>query len=142
MDRLFREFGRAVNDGNGNALAALLAPVAPADDPHRLQNIWNGAGHHDAKAVIKRKIQNNSDALVHSEVQGWTEVYYAYWKALGQILLVQDEQNGRGPVVGRGHFPNQEDAGTLGEKQYGEPAGLFANKHSRRGRGSMRPGRT
>lgn len=99
MDRLFREFGRAVTDGNGNALAATLAPVSPADEPYWLRNIWNGAGHQDAKAVIKRKIQSNTAGLSHSEVQGWTEVFYAFWKAIGQILVVQDGPNNYGPVV-------------------------------------------
>lgn len=101
MDQLFREFGQAMRRFNGNELSVTLSPVAPADDPYRLRNICNGANHHDAKAVIKRKIQNNSDGLGHNEVVGWTEVYYAYWKALGQILLVQDKQNGNsnGPVV-------------------------------------------
>ncbi|CAK7236507.1 COP9 signalosome (CSN) subunit [Sporothrix curviconia] len=98
MDKLFREFGQALGRYNGKELSATLSPVAPADDPYRLRNIWNGAGHHDAKAVIKRKIQNNSDGLAHNEVMGWTEVYYAYWKALGQILLVQDAANDGGPV--------------------------------------------
>ncbi|KAL1912133.1 COP9 signalosome (CSN) subunit [Sporothrix stenoceras] len=100
MDKLFREFGQAMQRYNGKELALTLSPVAPTDDPYRLRNICNGANHHDAKAVIKRKIQNNSDGLNHGEVMGWTEVYYAYWKALGQILLVQDEQNGNssGPV--------------------------------------------
>ncbi|KIH90053.1 COP9 signalosome complex subunit 12 [Sporothrix brasiliensis 5110] len=96
MDKLFREFGQAMQRYNGSELSLTLSPVAPADDPYRLRNICNGANHHDAKAVIKRKIQNNSDGLGHAEVMGWTEVYYAYWKALGQILLVEDEQNGRG----------------------------------------------
>ncbi|CAK7224300.1 COP9 signalosome (CSN) subunit [Sporothrix bragantina] len=98
MDKLFREFGQAHRRYNGKELSTTLSPVAPADDPYRLRNIWNGAGHHDAKAVIKRKIQNNSDGLAHNEVMGWTEVYYAYWKALGQILLVQDASNNNGPV--------------------------------------------
>ncbi|CAK7208237.1 COP9 signalosome (CSN) subunit [Sporothrix eucalyptigena] len=98
MDKLFREFGQAIRTYNGKSLSLTLSPVAPVDDPYRLRNIWNGAGHHDAKAVIKRKIQNNSEALGHSEVMGWSEVYYAYWKSIGQILLVQDAQNGNGPV--------------------------------------------
>ena len=102
MDKLFREFGQAVRRYNGKELSATLCPAAPADDSYRLRNIWNGAGYQDAKTIIKRKIQNNSDGLTHNEVMGWTEVYYAYWKALGQILLVQDAPNGNGPVVSRG----------------------------------------
>ena len=98
MDRLFREFGRAVTEGNGNALAATLAPLSPPDEPYRLRNIWNGAGHHDAKAVIKRKIQSNTTGIPHSEVQGWVEVFYAFWKAIGQVLLVQDGPQTNGPV--------------------------------------------
>lgn len=114
MDKLFREFGQAMQRYNGKELALTLSPVAPADDPYRLRNICNGANHHDAKAVIKRKIQNNSDGLSHGEVMGWTEVYYAYWKALGQILLVQDEQNGNssGPVVSEAQPVRIQNKGT------------------------------
>lgn len=91
MDRLFRDFGKAVHAGDGTALAATLVPEAPLNDPSRLRNIWNGARSHDAKPSIKRKIQNSTDALNHSEVQGWTEVYYAYWKALGEIISLQNQ---------------------------------------------------
>ncbi|CAK7266960.1 COP9 signalosome (CSN) subunit [Sporothrix epigloea] len=98
MDKLFREFGQAIAHCNGNELSATLSSLAPADDPYRLRNIWNGAGQNDARAAIKRKIQSNSDGLAHNEVAGWTEVYYAYWRAIGQILLVQDAPNGNGPA--------------------------------------------
>ncbi|EFX00984.1 cop9 signalosome complex subunit 12 [Grosmannia clavigera kw1407] len=96
MDRLFRDFGKAVDVGDGRALATSLLPVSPSGDPTRLRNIWNGANQHDAKSSIKRKIQNSTDALNNTEVQGWTEVYYAYWKAVGEILLIQEKQEGTG----------------------------------------------
>ncbi len=95
MDQLFREFGRAVDEGNGNALAATLAPVAADDDLYRLWNIWNGAGAHDTKAAIKRKIQHNTDALSHGEVLGWTDVYFAFWQAIGQILAAEGSDSGQ-----------------------------------------------
>ncbi|OAA63718.1 cop9 signalosome complex subunit 12 [Niveomyces insectorum RCEF 264] len=93
MDRLFRDFGQAINDCNGRDLAATLSP---SEDSSRLRNIWNGANHHDARSVIKRKIQNSTDVLNHNEVQGWTEVYHAYWKAIGEILLIEDQGQGKG----------------------------------------------
>lgn len=103
MDRLFRDFGKAVHAGDGTALAATLVPEAPLNDPSRLRNIWNGARSHDAKPSIKRKIQNSTDALNHSEVQGWTEVYYAYWKALGEIISLQNQgRNAEGKQVSQG----------------------------------------
>lgn len=96
MDRLFRDFGKAVDAGDGRTLAATLLPESPSGDPTRLRNIWNGANHHDAKSSIKRRIQNSTDALSNTEVQGWTEVYYAYWKAVGEILLMREKDEGSG----------------------------------------------
>lgn len=99
MDSLFRAFGHAQTAGNGFDLSETLKPEPTMDEPRRLSAIWNSANHHDAKASIKRKIVSNSGAMVsHDEVTGWVEVYYAYWKALGEILAIEEGNGARGKV--------------------------------------------
>lgn len=91
MDALFREFGIAHTEGVGAKLAATLSPEAPPGDPQRLYNIWNSANHHDAKSVIKRKLLANAPptGLPNEEIQGWVDVYHAYWKAAGEVISAE-----------------------------------------------------
>jgi|SRR3569833_6872 len=90
MDSLFRQFGVAQSDGNGIQLAETLSPEL---DPQRLEAIWSSASFNDAKNVIKRKLQKNAPpmGLPADEVNGWVEVYYAYWKSVGKLLSVKDD---------------------------------------------------
>jgi hypothetical protein len=38
------------------------------------------------------------NSLPKEEVQGWVEVYVSYWKAVGEILAVQDASTANGKV--------------------------------------------
>jgi len=98
MDALAKAFCVGHTKGNGNVLAATLSPEEPANDPQRLYSIWNSANVSDARAVIGRKLRANQPPLgiPGDEIQGWIDLYYAYWKAVGEILAV--ESGGKGKV--------------------------------------------
>lgn len=86
MDSLIRTFSDAQTSRIGYQLAQTLSPDLPQQ---QLQAIWNSCGHHDAQNVIKRGIQNSTsgfEKLPKDEVQGWSDVYHAYWKAIGELL--------------------------------------------------------
>lgn len=86
MDSLIRTFSNAQTSRDGYQLAQTLSPDLPQQ---QLQAIWKSCGHHDAQNVIKRGIQNSTsgfEKLPKDEVQGWSDVYLAYWKAIGELL--------------------------------------------------------
>ena len=105
MDLLFQDFARAQSTNDGYALSRTISPDLPLAD---LWAIWNSCNTHDVKAVLKRGIQKSTsgiDRLPHDEVQGWVEVYASYWKALGELLAVQEASSSNGKVCCGGWDP-------------------------------------
>ncbi|PFH62454.1 hypothetical protein XA68_13521 [Ophiocordyceps unilateralis] len=89
MDDLFEAFAQAHAIQNGYLLAQTLSPVAPPEDPRRLVRIWQSTNGHSARGDIKHFIKAQTAhrrSLDPEEVSGWVEVYFSYWKALGEIL--------------------------------------------------------
>lgn len=87
MDELFNEFSKAHASRNGYELAQTLSPVASPNQPHKLTSIWKSTNAHSSKGDIKHFIkQGRSWGMDMNEVNGWVEVYYAYWKAVGEII--------------------------------------------------------
>lgn len=89
MNELFEDFAKAHTLNNGYLLAQTLTPVAPPNEPHRLRRIWQSTNSHSVKGDIKHFIKSQSShrkSLDHDEINGWVEVYAAYWNALGEIV--------------------------------------------------------
>lgn len=89
MNELFQEFAAAHASHNGYALAQTLSPVPPPNHAHKLASIYQSTNSHSVKGDIKHFIKHNASTrgtIDHDEVNGWVEVYTAYWKALGEIL--------------------------------------------------------
>lgn len=89
MNDTFDQFTKAHISRNGYLLAQTLSPVPPSDDPHRLMAVWRSTNSHSVKGDIKHFIKTNTShrhKLDNDEVNGWVEVYMAYWKAIGEIL--------------------------------------------------------
>ncbi|KAK3942158.1 COP9 signalosome complex subunit 12 [Diplogelasinospora grovesii] len=90
MDVLFGDFADAQANRDGYQLSRTLSPDLPHD---RLRALWKSCNAHDVKNVLKRNIQNSASGLnrlSHDETQGWVEVYYHYWKAVGELLALQE----------------------------------------------------
>ena len=91
MDALAKAFCVGHIKGSGNILADTLSPEDAPNNPQRLYSIWNSANASDARAVIGRKLRANQPpmGIPSDEMQGWIDLYYAYWKAVGEILSVE-----------------------------------------------------
>ncbi|KJZ77536.1 Protein CSN12-like protein [Hirsutella minnesotensis 3608] len=93
MDELFQQFAEAHRKQNGYLLAQTLSPVPPSDDAHRLRVIWQATNAHSVKGDIKHVMTSHvsyRSNLSSDELNGWTEVYTVYWKAVGEILAGED----------------------------------------------------
>ncbi|KAK0618411.1 protein CSN12 [Bombardia bombarda] len=96
MESLFLDFGAAQMRKRGYELSNTLSPNL---DTVRLRAVWNSCDADDVKSVVRRYIQNSTsgpEKLVQEEVQGWTEVFAAYWKAVGELLAIQDPPSTNG----------------------------------------------
>jgi len=95
MDSLFKDFAKAYTKNDGYLLSSTISPNLSND---QLRAIWKSCNAHDVKNVVKRRIQNyvndlGFDALSSKEIQGWVDVYAAYWKAIGELLATQDSSS-------------------------------------------------
>ena len=89
MNELFNEFAIAHATRNGYELAQTLSPVPPPHEPHRLNRVWQSTNSHSVKGDVKHFIKTSVSprgGLTQDEINGWVEVYMAYWKAIGEIL--------------------------------------------------------
>lgn len=87
MNELFVDFAKAHASRHGYLLAQTLSPVAPANDPQRLQAIFRSTNSHSVKGDIKHFIKTNMPrkGSDQEELNGWVDVFIAYWKAIGEI---------------------------------------------------------
>lgn len=94
---LFHEFAEAYSHQSGPRLSLTLSPEIPTE---KLRKIWKSQNAHDIKGALKRGLRANAAAFGVSteEVQGWVEVYTAYWKATGEILAAREARRENGQV--------------------------------------------
>lgn len=89
MNEIIEDFAKAHALRNGYLLAQTISPVAPNNEPHRLRRIWQSTNTYSLREEIKRCIKSHNSlkaSLSADEINGWVEVYSAYWNALGEIL--------------------------------------------------------
>ncbi len=93
----FREFAESYSERSGPRLAKTLRPDISTD---KLRKICKSHNAHDIKSSLKRGLQLNAalaDGLDQQEVQGWVDVYVAYWNGAKAILAAR-ESSGDGQV--------------------------------------------
>jgi hypothetical protein len=89
MDAVLNDFKVAYGSGDGYALSMTLSPLDTPSQPNRLSSFFRST---NAASAIKdfryRILYDNSTPfkLSHEEGNGWVDVYFAYWKAIGEIL--------------------------------------------------------
>ncbi|KAG0651630.1 COP9 signalosome 8 [Hyphodiscus hymeniophilus] len=89
MDSVFQDFKKAYSEGHGYGLSMTLSPIPPSSDPNRLKAFFRSTNHASAKTDFKYHILYDNSMpfkLPQDEGNGWVEVYFAYWKAVGEIL--------------------------------------------------------
>ncbi|KAH7321388.1 hypothetical protein B0I35DRAFT_213530 [Stachybotrys elegans] len=95
MNELFEDFVKAYASRNGYEVAKTLSPVPPHDRPHRLRSIWQSTNGHSVKGDVRHFIKTKASRgarIDPDELNGWIEVYSAYWTAVGEIIA---GENGR-----------------------------------------------
>lgn len=103
MEGLFEEFRNAYKARSGYSLAQTLQPFNPSNQPDKLRSVWLSTNVQEVKGDVKYMLLNRSSGskkfkLDHEEVNGWVEVYSAYWKAVGEILKVEGDSSAGGRV--------------------------------------------
>ena len=89
MDPIFEDFRKAYEEGNGYDLSLTFSPVSPASEPDRLYAFYRSTNFAAVKNDFKYRVLYDDTSpfkLPVEEGNGWVEVYYAYWKAVGEIL--------------------------------------------------------
>lgn len=96
MEPIFEDFKKAFVDGKGYLLAQTLSPVPPPSQPQRLYNFFRSTNFSAAQKDFKYQISYNNSTfkLQTIEANGWVEVYYAYWKAVGEVLNAENAPKG------------------------------------------------
>ena len=93
MDRIFTDFRQAQEYGSGARLSRTLLPFADSQDPDRLIAFYTGTNKLSVASDIRSQILYHPYGgyrLSKSEAEAWVEVYVAYWRAIGEILVVED----------------------------------------------------
>lgn len=93
MDILFRDFERAQIDGAGLLLSTTLTPIAPHEDPWRLQRFYNASNPVSIMSDLRTGLiaHSNTEArFPKGEGNAWVDVYAAYWRAVGEITAIED----------------------------------------------------
>lgn len=111
MESHFKDFAEAYMGMKGYDLAQTLSPIPPADKPDRLRAVWLSTNHHGVKddvthGLVKALTSRSGYPReeVKEELKGWTDIFSAYWKAIGELLAVEGDGVANGRVCGEhGH---------------------------------------
>ncbi|KAI0126936.1 PCI domain-containing protein [Xylariales sp. AK1849] len=91
MDALIKEFRVAYAAEKGNDLAKTLIPDL-LESSDKLLAIWESGGSQSIQEDLRFLFVRDKSAqlrLSREESEGWQSIYFAYWKALGEILAVE-----------------------------------------------------
>jgi hypothetical protein len=90
---LFRE---AYENENGYKLAESITPVAPSVDAARLYTFHRSVNAMSVQSELRNSIIYKTEArFTKAEQSAWIELYTAYWKAVGELLAVEEALNQR-----------------------------------------------
>lgn len=93
MDSVFRDFQRAHLGRSGPLLATTITPIAPPEDLNRLRRTFSVSNAFTIQQEIRSGLLAHTNTeLRFSKPEGnaWVEVYVAYWKAVGEIIALEE----------------------------------------------------
>ena len=88
MEVLFRDFQTAIGDMSGPLLAATISPIAPPNYLNRLDAIYKDSNTATVSKDVAFGLTKSARAAIqypNPEIDTWTEIYSAYWYAIGGI---------------------------------------------------------
>lgn len=119
MDALIKEFKAAYAGQHGNELARTLTPDVQLNAA-RLMAVWESGDAQSIKDDLRFLFVRDKSARLKmspDEAEGWQEIYYSYWKALGEILAVEGLRKTRVKVcVPRLHLPLSSDGAVIDQE--------------------------
>lgn len=92
MEVLCREYWHANQEGSGPLLAATISPIAPPSYLNRLDAIYRDTNAASLSRDISYSLTKTANAAIqypNPEINSWTEIYSAYWYAIGVILAAE-----------------------------------------------------
>lgn len=91
MNSVTTEFGQAMMAKGGYELASTLSPVAPKYDSGRLYALHRETNAFSVQSDFRHALSHISSCkLARNEVNAWADVFVAYWKAVGEILIAEE----------------------------------------------------
>ncbi|KAJ5084800.1 PCI/PINT associated module [Penicillium alfredii] len=100
MSTLALQFRDAYINGSGPALAAVLTPIAPPQDPDRLRSFYqftNAA--YLSKDIHYALFHGKGVKISKAEQNAWVDVFSAYWEAAGEILKCEGHHPGASTIA-------------------------------------------
>lgn len=96
MDSVTALFREAVETENGYKLSESITPVAPPEDAGRLYAFHRSMNIVSTASELRNNLIYKSSAKFSKpEQNAWIDLYTAYWKAIGELLAVEEAQNQR-----------------------------------------------
>ena len=92
MEVLCREYWHANQEGSGPLLADTISPIAPPSYLNRLEAIYRDTNAASLSRDISYSLTKTANAAIqypNPEINTWTEIYSAYWYAIGTILAAE-----------------------------------------------------
>ena len=93
MEPLFRDFQRAHLEGSGLLLSTTITPLPPGNDPYRLRNFFNSSSSFSIQQDIRAGLLSHAKTEIRfskPEGNAWVDVYVAFWRATGEILVAEE----------------------------------------------------
>lgn len=78
---------------SGYVLARSLSPLAPPENPNKLQAFFQSTNYQNVHKDIQYAVlydRLSPLSLSPDEGKAWVEVYVSYWKAVGMILKAEE----------------------------------------------------
>ncbi|MCJ1309758.1 PCI domain-containing protein 2 [Agyrium rufum] len=102
MTSVIRDFRLAHATGSGPLLASTLDASVSKTDPRRLETFYRDFGSSDVQQDIRSALLSHSNPqLRFSKAEGnaWVELYLSLWRAIGELLAVQEGSCSSWPKV-------------------------------------------
>lgn len=95
MDQLICEFREAQVAGDGYRLSSTLSPLSSSQGSDQLRAFALSSNHASIKRDLEYLIMHDDSSpikLDREEGLAWVDIYVAFWKAIGELLKIEDRQ--------------------------------------------------